>query len=260
MSMATFFHTWTFWIALCSWAALIGGHYAAVVPPPYGLVLANVVAMVYATMRCLQKRKAGVPWKGILMTSEFAFTAVTVLMNFFESLTKIPSLPPHTLASISGVVVALGALLHTLSSTKNALPTVETIIDNLAKNNPANAVPDKVLREITTPVIPRRIEGVPTTIHTEKTDPVPDPVNWFEYAMSDDKGIVIGNFCLVPTWSQIEILSFLVKRGLIAEPESCTIRILQKDEKGMKVFQSIDNSGKTLTFVFQREMGQWRPQ
>ncbi|MGD0094832.1 MAG: lysylphosphatidylglycerol synthase domain-containing protein [Planctomycetota bacterium] len=116
-----------------------------------GYVLANVVAMVYATMRCLQKRKAGVPWKGILMTSEFAFTAVTVLMNFFESLTKIPSLPPHTLASISGVVVALGALLHTLSSTKNALPTVETIIDNLAKNNPANAVPDKVLREITTP-------------------------------------------------------------------------------------------------------------
>jgi hypothetical protein len=246
--MPVFFRTWTFWIAICAWGIAVGAHYAAVVPPPYGLVLANAVAMAYATVRCLQKRKAGIPWKGIVMTSEFALTTVTVVMNFLESLTKIPSLPPKTLTAISGVTVALGALLHTLSSSGSALPAVETIIDNLAKNNPTSGVPSKVLTEKTTPVMPHALDNKP------------DNVTWFEYAMSDEKGNVIGNFCLEPTWNLMEILSFLVKRGLLNRPESCTIRVLQKDDKGMKVFQSIDNTGKTLTFVFQREMGQWRPQ
>jgi multisubunit Na+/H+ antiporter MnhB subunit len=256
--MTAFFRTWTFWIALGSWAVLVGGHYAAIVPSPYGLVLANVVAMIYATTRCLQKRKAGIPWKGILLTSEFAFSAMTVLINFCESLTKLPGLSPRALAAISALVVGLGSLMHTLSSSKNALPAVETIINDLAKNNPATSIdgaPSKVLTEVTTPVVPR-----PITAETTEQNLVPAPVTWAEYALSDDKGVVIGNFCMIPSWNDMEILSFLVKRGLVAHPEQCSIRVLQKDEKGKKVFQSIDNAGKTLTFVFQKDMGQWRPQ
>ena len=116
--MAPFWKTYTFWISACAWLVSMGGQYAELVPSPYGLVAGNAVAIVYAVMRCLQKRSAGIPWKGILFTSEFLVTGATVLINFLESLKNIPSLSPRVLAVVSASVVGLGSLLHTLGGSK----------------------------------------------------------------------------------------------------------------------------------------------
>jgi hypothetical protein len=255
--MTAFFRTWTFWIAVCTWLILVGGHYAAIVPHPYGLVLANGVAIVYGVLRTIRKRQAGIPWKGVLFTSEFSVTAATVLMNFLESLSKIPSLSPKVLAGISASVVALGSLLHTLSSSKKSLPPVVEILEKLSKDNLASGVPDKASAATETPV-------VPTSIHTEKTEPnqTSKSQHWYEYDVSNDKGRVINNLCLVPSWTEEEVLDFLAKREIIESPSptTSTIRVLQRDSRGAaKVFQTIDVAGITLTFVFVKEMGSWKP-
>jgi hypothetical protein len=117
--MKSFWKTYTFWISVCAWLVSMGGQYSEAIPSPYGLVAANVVALVYAVMRCLQKRQAGIPWKGIFFTSEFLGTGATVLINLLESLKNIPALSPKILASISVTIVGLGSLLHTLGGTKH---------------------------------------------------------------------------------------------------------------------------------------------
>jgi hypothetical protein len=252
--MKTFFRSWTFWIAVCTWLVAMGGHYAALVPAPYGLVLANGVAIVYAVLRCLTKRKAGIPWKGILLTSEFGVTAATVLMNFLEALSKIPTMSPKALAGISAAILGLGSVLHTLSSVKPTspdspkksevitLPNVAAIRDLLTEDNLAAGVPDKAQEDITTP-----------------TTPIKDPgIEWFQYVVSDDESQVVARLSLVPSWDDVEMVTFLGKRGFVSRPGTCTLRVLQKDDKGMKVFQTIDDSGKTLTFESRRSMGTWK--
>jgi len=118
--MAPFWNTYTFWSSACALLVSMGGQYAELVPSPYGLVAGNAVAIVYAVMRCLQKRSAGIPWKGILFTSEFLVTGATVLINFLESLKNIPSLSPRVLAIVSASIVGLGSLLHTLGGAKTS--------------------------------------------------------------------------------------------------------------------------------------------
>jgi hypothetical protein len=114
----------------------MGGHYAAVLPPPYGLILANAVALIYGLLRCLQKRQAGTPWKGILFTSELWVTSATVVMNLLEALSKLPSLSPKALAVISGGVVALGSLLRALLNPQKNIPPADAIMERLSKDNP----------------------------------------------------------------------------------------------------------------------------
>ena len=114
--MQPFYTTLTFWISVLVWLATLGGHYANLIPAPYGLVIANGVAIIYASVRCLQKRQAGVAWKGIFFTSEFVVTALTVLTNFLESLKALPVMTPKALTIISGIIAAMVTLLHTLSS------------------------------------------------------------------------------------------------------------------------------------------------
>jgi len=122
--MKPFWKTYTFWISICAWLISMGGQYAEVIPSPYGLIVGNTVAVVYAVMRCLQKRQAGIPWKGIFFTSEFVGTGATVLINLLESLKNIPALSPKVLAIISVSIVGLGSLLHTFGGTKPA-PALE---------------------------------------------------------------------------------------------------------------------------------------
>lgn len=111
--MTPFWKTLAFWISACAWLASVGGHYAKVVPPPCGLFAADGVAVAYAVLRCLRKRQSGATWKGILYTSEFAMTVLTLFINFAESLTKVPSLSPRALQVASGVLVLLVSALHT---------------------------------------------------------------------------------------------------------------------------------------------------
>jgi hypothetical protein len=113
--MKPFWKTLTFWISILTWLVLIGGHYAGLTPPPYGLVLANVVAVVYAGLRCLQKRKAGISWKSIFFTSEFGITASTVLVNLLESLTTLPVMTPKLLGVVSAAISVLLFILHNLN-------------------------------------------------------------------------------------------------------------------------------------------------
>jgi hypothetical protein len=115
--MKPFWKTLTFWISAVTWLGLVGGHYAGLTPPPWGLVMANIVAMIYATLRCLQKRNSGLPWKSIFLTSEFAVTVCTVLVNFLESLTQLPVMSSRALAVISAAISGLVWLLHTLNGT-----------------------------------------------------------------------------------------------------------------------------------------------
>lgn len=113
--MKPFWKTLTFWISAIAWLALMGGHYAGMTPPPYGLVLANGVAVLYAVLRCLQKRKIGITWKSIFLTSEFAGTTCTVLVNLFESLMKLPVLSPKLLGALSAAISGLLWILHILN-------------------------------------------------------------------------------------------------------------------------------------------------
>lgn len=255
--MTVFFRTWTFWIAVLTWLVLMGGHYATILPPPYGLVLANAVAIVYGLLRCLQKRRAGIPWKGILFTSEFGVAGVTVLMNFLESLSKLPSLPPKVLAGISGGVVALGSLLHTLSSTKKVLPPVDDILKELKKDNLAEGVPDKPADKSETPPVRKSVHDETTSPNAlEKTK----STTWCEYNLLDYKGKAPKTICLVPSWTEDEFLEFLVDRGVVTSKETTLVRVLQRDEKGVaKIFQAVDVSGEAITFVFSKEMGSWKP-
>ena len=115
--MLPFWKTTTFWISACSWFVAVGGHYSGAVPSPYGLVLGNVVVLVYALMRCLQKRKAGMPWKGILFTSEFVGTSATMMLNLLDALKEIPALPPKILVGITAASGLLVTVLHHLSGT-----------------------------------------------------------------------------------------------------------------------------------------------
>lgn len=124
--MKSFWKTYTFWISLGTWLVSMGGQYAEVIPSPYGLVVGNAVALVYAAMRCLQKRQAGIPWKGIFFTSEFLVTGATVLINFLESLKNLPAMSPRALALVSAAIVGLGSLLHTFGGTK--VPTSGVIV------------------------------------------------------------------------------------------------------------------------------------
>jgi hypothetical protein len=254
--MLVFYRTKTFWIAVCSWLVLMGGHYAAVVPAPYGLVLGNAVALVYGAMRCLQKRQAGIPWKGILFTSEFAITSATVLMNFLDSLAAIPSMPPKALAGISAAVVALSSLLHTLSGGKTTLPSVSAIMHKLADDNLAGTVADSAnQKDNTKPGVPTKIDNAEPT---ERTIAGPVAIEWYEYIVSTDNPADVSRaVCLDPSWNSDEVLSFLVKRGFKLNPSQCTVRVLQNDERGMRVFQVIDGEDKTLTFVFQKHLGHW---
>ena len=116
--MKPFWRTRLFWISVCSWIVTMGGHYAGVVPTPYGLVLANIVVIVYATFRCLQKRQAGIPWQGILFTSEFIGTIITMLINLLEALSQIPAMPPKVLVGITAAIGFLATTLHHLSGSK----------------------------------------------------------------------------------------------------------------------------------------------
>ena len=253
--MQAFYRTWTFWIAACSWLALVGGHYATVLPAPYGLVLANAVAIVYAATRCLQKRQAGVPWKGIFFTSEFAVTSATVVMNFLDAVSKIPALPPKALGAISGAIVTLGALLHTLSGTrreptaglKPLSVTQETAaIEDLARDNVASGVPDKAHGNALTPTLlgDARSTGV---------------IEWYEYEVTGESDPSLRTLCMAPKWTNQEVLDFLEQREVVKHGATCTIRALQRDENGMRVFQVIEDDGNTLTFVFKQSMGRWRP-
>ena len=116
--MKPFWRTRLFWISVCSWIVTMGGHYVGVVPSPYGLVLANAVTIVYATLRCLQKRQAGVPWQGILFTSEFVGTTITMLINLLEALSQIPAMPPKILVGVTALIGFLATVLHHLSGSK----------------------------------------------------------------------------------------------------------------------------------------------
>ncbi len=109
-----FWKTFGFWITVGLWICFMGGHYASIMPSPYGLLAANVVAVVYAIVRCLRKRAAGLSWKGMLYTSEFAVSGLTVLINLLESLAEIPSMPPKALTGISAGVAFMVAVLHGL--------------------------------------------------------------------------------------------------------------------------------------------------
>jgi hypothetical protein len=113
--MKPFWKTLTFWISAVAWLAFVGGHYAGLTPPPYGLVFANAVAVLYAALRCLQKRKQGISWKSIFATSEFVGTACTVLVNLLESLTKLPVMSPKILGILSAAISGLLWILHTLN-------------------------------------------------------------------------------------------------------------------------------------------------
>ena len=123
--MAPFWKTYTFWISVCAWLVSMGGQYAEVIPSPYGLVAGNAVAIVYAVMRCLQKRQAGIPWKGIFFTSEFVVTSLTVASNLLESIKQIPALPPRLLGLASFAIVGIAAILHTLSGATPTSPQKE---------------------------------------------------------------------------------------------------------------------------------------
>ena len=127
--MLPFWKTLTFWISACSWLAALGGHYVGAIPSPYGLVLGNVVVLVYATMRCLQKRQAGLAWKSILATSEFLGTSVTMILNLLDAVSQIPSLPPKVLVGITAASGLLVTVLHHLSGSKSldlpsGIPTI----------------------------------------------------------------------------------------------------------------------------------------
>jgi len=113
--MMPFWKTLTFWISACSWFIVLGGHYVGVIPSPYGLVLGNVVVLIYGIMRCLQKRQAGTPWKGILFTSEFVGTSATMLVNLLDALKEIPALPPKILVALAAASGLLVTILHQLS-------------------------------------------------------------------------------------------------------------------------------------------------
>jgi len=113
--MTPFWKTLTFWISACSWFVVLGGHYAGVIPSPYGLVLSNVVVLIYGLMRCLQKRQAGTPWKGILFTSEFVGTSATMVANLLDAAREIPSLPPKLLVGLAAASGLLVTILHQLS-------------------------------------------------------------------------------------------------------------------------------------------------
>lgn len=121
--MTPFWKTLTFWISACSWFVVIGGHYVGAIPAPYGLVASNFIAVIYAVLRCLQKRQAGIPWKAILFTSEFAVTTLTVLVDQLESIKQIPSLPPKVLGIVSGGIAGLLFLLHALAGGRSPLGT-----------------------------------------------------------------------------------------------------------------------------------------
>ena len=120
--MLPFWKTLTFWISAGSWLTVLGGHYAGTIPSPYGLVLGNVVVLAYATTRCLQKRQAGLAWKSILATSEFAGTTLTMVANLLDALAQIPSLPPKILVVITGASGFILTVLHHLSGSKSAVP------------------------------------------------------------------------------------------------------------------------------------------
>lgn len=117
MTIVPFWKTLTFWISLGVWFVALGGHYVGEIPAPYGIVAANVVALVYAVLRCLVKRKNGLPWKGILTTSEFAVTSATVFLNLLDSLAQVPAMPPKVLVGISAAAGFMATVLHHLSGT-----------------------------------------------------------------------------------------------------------------------------------------------
>jgi len=116
--MLPFWKTLTFWISDCSWFTVLGGHYIGAIPSPYGLVLGNVVVLVYATMRCLQKRQAGLAWKSILATSELFATFLTMVANLLDAVSQIPSLPPRVLVGITGASSLVVVVLHHLAGGK----------------------------------------------------------------------------------------------------------------------------------------------
>jgi hypothetical protein len=121
-----FWETLSFWITVCTWTIVVCGHYVGAIPEPYGLVVANIVAVIYTVLRCLEKRQAGVPWKGIISTSEFTITSLTVISNLLESLKQLPALSPRMLGFISMGIAAIAAVLHSLSGKKppSGLPSL----------------------------------------------------------------------------------------------------------------------------------------
>ena len=118
-TIVPFWKTLTFWISLCAWFVTVGGHYVGVIPDPYGIIAANVVALIYAILRCLVKRKEGLPWKGILGTSEFMVTSGTVALNLINALAQVPSMPPKVLVSLSAASGLLVTALHHLSGSNS---------------------------------------------------------------------------------------------------------------------------------------------
>ena len=113
--MKPFWKTRIFWILATAWLAATGAHYAGLVPAPYGLVVANLAAVAYAVARCLAKRQAGVPWRGILSTSELTVTSLTVVVNLSSSLAEVPGLPPKVLVGLSAFAGLATTVLHQLS-------------------------------------------------------------------------------------------------------------------------------------------------
>jgi hypothetical protein len=151
--MKSFWKTYTFWISVCAWLITMGGQYSGAIPAPYGLIVGNTVAVVYTVMRCLQKRQAGIPWKGIFFTSEFLGTGATVLVNLLESIKDVPSLSPRVLAILSVTIVGLGSLLHTLGGTSAAsgvpvVPASEAVTKVEELGRGGSSIADRELRKI----------------------------------------------------------------------------------------------------------------
>jgi len=105
---------------------------------PGALVVANVVVIMYATVRCLQKRAAGTPWGAIFHSTEFLGMAGTLIVNLMESVSKLPSIPPSILHGLSIGIALIVTILHTLanppvvpplsSSITAALPTKQVLV------------------------------------------------------------------------------------------------------------------------------------
>jgi hypothetical protein len=125
--MKPFWKTLTFWISVCTWATVMGGQYVGAIPSPYGLVVANFIAVLYAILRYLRKRQAGIPWKAIVFTSEFTVTGLTVLVNQLDAIKQIPSLPPWVLGGISGSIALFLVVLHTLGGTPKPSGVPDTL-------------------------------------------------------------------------------------------------------------------------------------
>jgi hypothetical protein len=122
MTATPFWKTYAFWILALGWLAAMGTHFADANPGPWALVIANGVAVLYAAIRCVQKRAEGATWKAIVHTSEFVGVVLTLTANLLESVSQLPGLGRTAVGIMSGAVVVLMGILRSISGT-NVPPT-----------------------------------------------------------------------------------------------------------------------------------------